>query len=387
MRKNTMAFAIVPLLLFILMPSVSFAHGERHAGGHRTAWAKECVYPIQKRGLMGMGFWENPCSYGVHVKWNLIADGPGGGCGPRPGEHLPCMTYVAANSRTAATVSDNAGRGKLNWIACRAKDTYSDPWPMVVRVRADGSAEYNCFHTGFGPNNKVVSKVHLERSLVRHHANIRYSVHEYKKQKWHDATQQKSEDESLDEMDSRLQEDREQTDSPTARASTGKPPSPRSEPSGSAQGSAWGAIFWAIADEHFDPDFLHIPRSEKQCHYVAGMAWNHETKREAMRSARDLCRKEWRKSGTRARLRDGDCGDLNYDDPIRAGTVLGVVFGPGQCAAYAKGRHHDPGALCPLSGSGVDASESEAARKAVADCESLGVGTCRVEISACNNSR
>ena len=149
-----------------------------------------------------------------------------------------------------------------------------------------------------------------------------------------------------------------------------------------AQEGGWGAIFWTIADERWGATH-NIPFPDQQCHHVAGMTWNYQTKRETIKAARDACREEWPKSGTRARMTDGDCGDLQYDDPIGAGTVLGVIFGPGQCAAYATGRQFVD-ATCPISGTGVGASKSEAARHAVADCEK-GIGTCQVTMSSCNS--
>lgn len=57
-----------------------------------------------------------------------------------------------------------------------------------------------------------------------------------------------------------------------------------------------------------------------------------------MMAARKGCRKEWKKTGLRVPLRNVDCSDLKFDDPIRTGTVLGVIFGFRQCATYAKGQ-------------------------------------------------
>lgn len=155
--------------------------------------------------------------------------------------------------------------------------------------------------------------------------------------------------------------------------------------SAAAGAGGWGAIFWALPSERDDRNLDHIPIRDRRCHHVAGMAWNYPTRLEAMTAARDVCRDEWRKSGTRVRMKTGDCGDLTYDDPIRAGTVLGVIFGPGECASYAKGQHHVSDAVCPVSGTGVGASESEADRNALADCEEYG--DCRVTMSACNTLR
>lgn len=154
--------------------------------------------------------------------------------------------------------------------------------------------------------------------------------------------------------------------------------------SANLQAGAWGAIFWAIADELSDRKLDYIHLSERRCHHVAGMAWNYQTKRDAMKAARDACKRKWQESGTRVRVEDADCGDLQYDNPISAGTVLGVIFGPGQCAAYAEGRHVIGDAKCPVSGTGVGASKSEAVRNALAECEMYG--SCRIKMSTCNAS-
>ena len=139
-------------------------------------------------------------------------------------------------------------------------------------------------------------------------------------------------------------------------------------PMEAASQDRWGALFWTLADEWYSGLRSHIPMSDLQCHHVASIAWNYPTKREAMVAARKGCREEWRKTGVRHRIRNDDCGDMKYDNPITAGTVIGVIFGPGQCAAYATGQRHPRAgvARCPISGEGVGFSKPEAERRALA---------------------
>ena len=145
----------------------------------------------------------------------------------------------------------------------------------------------------------------------------------------------------------------------------------------------WGALFWAYVDEHyFNP---HIPRSDKRYHVVASIAWNYPTKREAIVAARKGCIKEARKTGLKVPLKSIQCGDLKYDDPVAAGTVGGVIFGAGQCAAYATGPHKLPDALCPVFDTGVSLSESEAKSNALDKCNYHG--KCQIKLSACNATR
>lgn len=161
-------------------------------------------------------------------------------------------------------------------------------------------------------------------------------------------------------------------------------------PMDAASQERWGALFWTLADERYSSLFTHIPWSNLRCHHVASIAWNYPTKREAMVAARKGCREEWRKTGVRHRIRNDDCGDMKSDNPITGGTVLGVIFGPGQCAAYATGqRHLKVGvAKCPISGEGIGMSKPEAERRALADCrKNFRSTTCKIKLSACNAPR
>lgn len=156
-------------------------------------------------------------------------------------------------------------------------------------------------------------------------------------------------------------------------------------PMDAASQERWGALFWDLPDEHSYGSLDHIPRSDKRCLHVAGIAWNYPTRLEAIKAAREDCRAEWRKSGIRVPLRKDSCGDLKFDNPITAGTVLGVIFGPGQCAAYATGPHKVPFAICPVSGTGIGLSKSGAERNALGECNKYG--KCQIKLSACNASR
>ena len=151
---------------------------------------------------------------------------------------------------------------------------------------------------------------------------------------------------------------------------------------------SWGALFWHDVDEQWSPH--NIPWDDQKCNYVASIAWNYPKKREAMIAARKGCRREWRKTGLRVPLKSKYCGDLKQDDPIAGGTVGGVVFGPGQCAAYASGQRFVRGkaARCPILGEGVGMSKQEAERRALADCKkNFRSTTCKIKLSACNAPR
>ena len=127
MMKLMRPIMIITMLATLTYANLAAADGNRHPGHHRGAAANDCLKAIQKRGLMGVGFWKNSCNYGVHVKWRVESKKTG--CDFRPESPLPCMAYVPANSKVTATISDNDGSGSIRWVACRAKDFASDPWP------------------------------------------------------------------------------------------------------------------------------------------------------------------------------------------------------------------------------------------------------------------
>ena len=183
MKRTILLTAIITVAVLLSTTDWSMAHGKRHAGGHPDARAASCLKPIQKKGLMGIGFWENSCSYGVHVKWRIESEEPGTGCTSRPGNAFPCLTYVGANTRETAPMSDNSGYGSVRWIACRAENFYSDPWPRITKVNPGQSVKYKCFHMGFGPGGKVADKRELEKALRKTHGQLDYSLHQYKEQK------------------------------------------------------------------------------------------------------------------------------------------------------------------------------------------------------------
>ena len=185
MKIKHLITAITMVAVLLFAADWSMAHGEDHAGGHAdAAKAKDCLEPVQMKGLLGMGYWENSCSYGVHVQWSVESDDPDTtSCESRPGFPFPCLAYVGANTRGSAHVSNNSGRGSVSWIACRAENFYSDPWPRITKVNPDKSVKFNCFHMGFGPDGQqVVSKSELEKTLRKAHGLIDYSLHQYKKQ-------------------------------------------------------------------------------------------------------------------------------------------------------------------------------------------------------------
>ena len=185
MKRIALITAIITVAALLCAADRSMAHGKRHAGGHTDAMkAVNCLKPIQKKGLMGTGFWENSCSYGVHVQWAIESEEPGTGCTSRPGNPLPCLTYVGANTRDAGPMSDNSGHGSVRWIACRAENFYSDPWPRVTKVNSDQSLKYNCFHVGFGPGGKVADKRALEKAFRENQGQIISSIQQYKEQEW-----------------------------------------------------------------------------------------------------------------------------------------------------------------------------------------------------------
>lgn len=156
-------------------------------------------------------------------------------------------------------------------------------------------------------------------------------------------------------------------------------------PMGAASQERWGALLFELPNEHNYGFLDHIPRSDKRCLHVAGIAWNYPTRREAIKAAREDCRAEWRKSGIRVPLRTDSCGDLKFDNPITTGTVVGVIFGTGQCAAYATGPNKVSFLICPVSGTGINLSKSEAELEALGECNQHG--KCQIKLSVCNASR
>lgn len=163
--KSITAAAVLPVLLFA--PDLATAHGERHPGNH--GGASECVKPIRITGVIGGGYWENSCSYGVHVKWAVLGEGVG--CRPASYSPLTCIAFVPANSRRASTISHS---GTIRWIACRAKDGSSDPWPVVLNVRADERIEFGCYHLGFTPQRSKEKVRRVDRIMrTAKRANVR----------------------------------------------------------------------------------------------------------------------------------------------------------------------------------------------------------------------
>ena len=156
---------IITMSTTLLYANLAVADGERHPGNHANASGGSCLKPIQKRGSLGVGFWENTCNYGVHVKWRV--EGKGAACEFRPESPMPCLTYVPANSRVTAHTSGNDGRGGLFWITCKAKDFVSDPWPVIVKVKPDRRVQYGCYHMGYSPSNKFGNKEEAKKRFVQ----------------------------------------------------------------------------------------------------------------------------------------------------------------------------------------------------------------------------
>ena len=179
-KTKTLITAIITVAVLLSTTDWSMAHSQRHAGGHSDAQAGDCLKPIRQKGMMGVGSWENSCSYGVHVKWRIESDERGTGCTSRPGSHYPCLWYVGPNTRVTATMSDNSGHGSVYWIACRAEDFASDPWPVITKIKPDGSVNFNCFHMGYGPRDDGASKSELEKALRQNHGWMTVSLHQYK---------------------------------------------------------------------------------------------------------------------------------------------------------------------------------------------------------------
>ena len=152
----------------------------------------------------------------------------------------------------------------------------------------------------------------------------------------------------------------------------------------------WGALYWAAVDESYTELFNHLPTSQLGCRHVASLNWNYPARRDAMNAARQGCRKEWMKTGLRVPLVEKSCGRPTDEDPIGSGTVLGAIFGAGQCAAYASGRWWSHGEIvrCPISGVGVASSKIEAENLAMSNClRNFIRATCKVKMSACNASK
>ena len=165
MKTNKLSIAIVTFAILIFAADWTVAHGTRHAGGHPDD--SDCLKPIKKKGLIGLGYWENRCSYGVHVMWRLENKN-------RPCRFVsyrnpyPCMLYVGAKARATAHMSDDFGRGSVFWIACKAKDFASGPVPRITKVNADKSVRFGCYHHFYGPNgiaDKKAFKQQVEKAV------------------------------------------------------------------------------------------------------------------------------------------------------------------------------------------------------------------------------
>ena len=168
---------IITMLATLTYANIAMADGERHPGHHRSEVASDCLKPITKRGLMGVGFWQNSCDYGVHVKWRT--EGKESGCEFRPESPFPCLAYVPAKSRVTANLSDNDGSGSINWIACRAKDFVSDPWPVITRVLPDKHVRFGCYHMGYAPNNEFGNKEEAEKAVRANWRGVNRSYRKY----------------------------------------------------------------------------------------------------------------------------------------------------------------------------------------------------------------
>ena len=162
MQRIAANLTIGIIAVLAISVSLAMAHGTRHAGSH--GGDAECVKPIQEQGMMGMGYWENNCGYGVHVKWTVGSE-EGAGCRPRSDAFLPCLTYVKANSKETAHTSDNSGRGRVLWIACKAESSASGPFPVFHKVRPDKTVEYGCYHFGYGPGQTADKITPVDRIM------------------------------------------------------------------------------------------------------------------------------------------------------------------------------------------------------------------------------
>ena len=192
MNRKFFLTTLATTALLLGVTNWAMADGKPHEGGHSDAFAADCLKPIQQTGLLGVGSWENTCSYGVHVRWRIVSDERGTGCTSKPGRYYPCLWYVGPNSRTTATMSDDSGGGAVEWIACRStgifsgKDIYSSPWPVwpvITKIKSDGNVKYKCFHIGYGPEkNGGASPRALERALRQNHGQIISSLQQYDQQ-------------------------------------------------------------------------------------------------------------------------------------------------------------------------------------------------------------
>lgn len=134
-----------------------------HAGSHKEGFANECITVETHRGTLGMGFLLNRCSYPVNVK-HAVHNAPGTdgeNCRPREDSYFPCSTYVPANGRATAFVSDNRGRGKVETIACRFISESRTAGEDFV-PKASSPNEYGCYHYWFGPNTKPRREPYFE---------------------------------------------------------------------------------------------------------------------------------------------------------------------------------------------------------------------------------
>lgn len=142
------------IVLLLALAGPVWAHGERHDGPHENLFAHDCIDKEVVPGMLGLGYLHNTCSYGVKVRYAIHADGIHNSCRPRTNDPLPCVHSLSPNSRQTAHVSNNAGDGRMKWIACRVENAVSDIQPQIVEMKPNGGFIYACYHVGFGPEGR-----------------------------------------------------------------------------------------------------------------------------------------------------------------------------------------------------------------------------------------
>ena len=107
----------------------------------------------------------------MHVEYRIHLSRQDG-CVTRPASLFPCLVYVPAGERALTYFGTE---GDISWMACQADDLLAGPWPKIVKGKAGGDIQYNCFHFGYDQNGAVtqdddVGPLFFEASRFIRHA-------------------------------------------------------------------------------------------------------------------------------------------------------------------------------------------------------------------------